>query len=287
MINLHGTILSDPRYYRQLRCRDTLISLYNCPLENKFEDIWSRYNYIVYVIEGRKIWHTAHGSYDLRTGSCVFVRKGAAVVEQFFDTAFCLVMFFVPDEFIIEVLKTKERLLPRGVEKSDPVMLVDPTPSVSAFFHSMMPYFESPQPPDAALLELKFREIILTMADNPRNGALLSYFSSLLNEPKSVDLQRVMEENYSYHLGLEQFAQLCNRSLSAFKRDFQKIYQTTPGKWILEKRLDKALHMLSHMDKTVQETAFETGFENPSHFSRVFRERFGYPPTAVKQKKQA
>ncbi|MGZ8540987.1 MAG: hypothetical protein ACXWV6_10100 [Chitinophagaceae bacterium] len=35
--------------------------------------MWSHHNYIVCVIEGRKIWHTANGSYDLRKGSCVFV----------------------------------------------------------------------------------------------------------------------------------------------------------------------------------------------------------------------
>ena len=37
------------------------------------------------------------------------------------------------------------------------------------------------------------------------------------------------------------------------------------------------------MDKTVSEAAFESGFENPSHFSRIFRERFGRAPGVVKQ----
>ena len=93
-----------------------------------------------------------------------------------------------------------------------------------------------------------------------------------------------MEENYCFNLKLEQFAQLCNRSLSAFKRDFQKLYNTTPGKWLLEKRLNHAMHLLTNNGRTVSEASYESGFENQSHFSRVFREHFGYPPASAKQK---
>lgn len=283
MFNLHGTILSNPGYFRQLRCRETLISLYNCPLENKFEDAWSHHNYIVYVIEGHKIWHTAHGSYDLRTGSCVLVRKGACIVEQFFDTAFCLVIFFLPDDFICDVLQKKQTPLYAPGRNFDPVMPVDNDASVQAFFNSMLPHFDATREPDQSLLELKFRELILTIADNPKNAELRAYFCSLLQEPQSVSLQRIMQENFCFNLKLEQFAQLCNRSLSAFKRDFQKVFDTTPGKWLTEKRLQQAMHLLTNMDKTVSETAFECGFENPSHFSRIFRERFGIAPASVKQ----
>jgi len=36
------------------------------------------------------------------------------------------------------------------------------------------------------------------------------------------------------------------------------------------------------MHKTVSEAAFESGFENPSHFSRQFKARFGMPPKSKK-----
>jgi AraC-like DNA-binding protein len=92
-----------------------------------------------------------------------------------------------------------------------------------------------------------------------------------------------MEENFSFNLKLEEFARLSMRSLSAFKRDFQQVYQTSPGKWLLGKRLNHALHLISNIGKTVSEAAFESGFESPSHFSRAFRQRFGSSPATVKQ----
>lgn len=107
-----------------------------------------------------------------------------------------------------------------------------------------------------------------------------------LQEPRSVTIQRVMEENYCLNLPLEDFARLCARSLSAFKRDFAKIYNTTPGKWLIEKRLDHALHLLTNTDKTVSEAAFDSGFENASHFSRVFRQRFGGSPMSIRRRQK-
>jgi transcriptional regulator GlxA family with amidase domain len=133
------------------------------------------------------------------------------------------------------------------------------------------------------LLKLKFRELFLTISDNPKNTELLSYFCSLLHAPQTVSLQRVMEDNYCFNLKLEEFAKLSNRSLSAYKRDFKKTFSTTPGKWLMEKRLNHAMHLLSNFNKTVADVSFETGFENPSHFSRAFRQYFGFSPVNVKQ----
>ena len=92
-----------------------------------------------------------------------------------------------------------------------------------------------------------------------------------------------MEDNYCFNLKLEQFAQLSNRSLSTFKRDFQKQYDVSPGKWLLEKRLNHAMNLLSNAGRTVGEACYESGFENPSHFSRAFRQHFGIAPASVKQ----
>jgi AraC-like DNA-binding protein len=147
----------------------------------------------------------------------------------------------------------------------------------------MSSYFSTAKEPDQSLLELKFKELILTIADNPNNAELLSYFFSLVHEPRPVALQRIMTDNYRYNLKLEQFASLSNRSLSSFKRDFQDIFHTTPGKWLLEKRLLHAMNLLSNMNKTISETAFESGFETPSHFSRSFKQRFGVAPSSIRQ----
>jgi AraC family transcriptional regulator, exoenzyme S synthesis regulatory protein ExsA len=286
MVNLYDSVLQHPNYYRQFNCSDSLITVFNCPLEarlmkSRFADLWSQYNYLFYVVDGRKIWHTAHKSYDIGKETCVFVRKGAWIFENFLDIGFCVVLFFIPDEFIRTTLKTRSRPLPGATGKFEPVMILDKSNALSAFFHSIESYFGEAHEPDRSLLELKFRELILTIADNPQNADLLSYFGSLMNEPQHVSLQRTMEENYCFNLTLEQYATLCNRSLSTFKRDFQKVFKTVPGKWLLEQRLNHAWRLLNDHHKTISEVTFESGFENVSHFSRSFKKRFGVTPSHV------
>lgn len=283
MFNIYEKIRNNPDFYRQLRCGDSLVTQFDCLLENKYQDAWSHFNYFAYIVEGRKIWHTAEGSYDLRAGDCAFVRKGAFISEQFFETTSCFIFFFMPDEFIREAIQAKTKPVTKAAKQFDPVISVAGNAIIQAFFQSMMPYFSSNSEPDQALLELKFKELVLTLADNPSNEELRSYFFLLLQQPRTMTLQQVMEDNFCFNLKLGEFARLSARSLSAFKRDFENIYQISPGKWLLEKRLNHALHLIANVGRTVSEAAFESGFESASHFSRAFRKRFGNSPATVKQ----
>ena len=285
--NLYDSILQHPKYYRQFNCNDALITAFSCPAEarlmkNKFSTLWTQYNYLFYVVEGRKIWHTSEGSYDIGEGSCVFIRKGAFVLEQFFDVGFCLVLFFIPDDFICQILGKKFNSAVDSLGHRQ-VMRLSTSETLAGFFLSMASYFSEAREPAKALLELKFKELILTIADNPANAELLSYFCSLVHEPRPVALQRLMTDNYKFNLKLEEFAKLSNRSLSAFKRDFQQVFKTTPGKWLLHKRLNYAKHLLSNTQTSIGDASFESGFESVSHFSRAFKEKFGFPPSAIRQ----
>ncbi len=287
MYNFFEKVKSQPYHFKQLSIDELLITQFNCPLENRFEDMWSHYNYFVYVLEGKKVWHTADGAHELFPGDCVLVQRGACIVEQFLDTAFCVVVFFVPDEFICDVLRSKASSLTKMKKPAAPVMRIKTDEKLTAFFQSMLPYFSKNQQPDKSLLELKFRELILNVASNPENKEILAYFCSLVHEPNNISLSRVMEDNFMYNLSLDEYARLSKRSLSGFKRDFQKIYKTTPGKWLAKKRLAHAKMLLTKSDKSVSEVAFESGFENLSHFSRAFRQQYGRPPAAYREQKAA
>ena len=287
MTNFIETVLRYPNYCRQLTCGQDLITVFNCPIEarlmkERFSDLWSHNNYIFYVVDGRKFWHTAHNTYDLQKGSCVFVQKGASIVEQFLDTGFCVIMFFIPDSFIYDTLKGKGVKLSKQ-EEYDSIIHLDANETLASFFISMSSYFAKTKDPDPQLLELKFRELILTIADEPKNSQLNGYFYSLLNDPQIAKLKRIMNDNYSFNLSLEQYATLCDRSLSAFKRDFTKAMHVSPGKWLMTKRLEHAKNLITNTGKSISEIAFESGFSNPSHFSKAFKERYGALPTSLRK----
>ncbi|MBX3253674.1 MAG: helix-turn-helix domain-containing protein [Chitinophagaceae bacterium] len=287
VFNFYEYIADTPGSCHRLSCGDSLFTVYSCPIRDRFSDLWSHNNYIVYVAEGRKIWHTSQGTYDLQPGSCVFVRRGAAIIEQFTETDFCFYLFFVSDEFICEVLKTKSTALPASGKKYHPVITIESSEAVHSFFKSMLPYFNARHIPDQSLLQLKFKELILILADNKDNKELLSYFCALLCTPQCVSLQTVMEDNFCFNLKLEDFARLSYRSLSAFKRDFMQVYNTPPGKWLMKKRLYHARNLLTIAGKSVSDAAFESGFESSAHFSRAFSKQFGIAPSSLKKQTPA
>jgi AraC-like DNA-binding protein len=87
-----------------------------------------------------------------------------------------------------------------------------------------------------------------------------------------------MTKNFQHDLQLEEFASLCGRSLSAFKRDFKNLYNQTPGKWLNEKRLEYAKALLLTTDMNVNEICYESGFRNSSHFNKTFKDKYEITP---------
>jgi AraC-like DNA-binding protein len=67
-------------------------------------------------------------------------------------------------------------------------------------------------------------------------------------------------------------------SLSTFKRRFARIYGTSPNKWLLEKRMQKAAQMLKQSECKVSEIYFELGYENLSSFIQSFKQVHGITP---------
>ena len=145
------------------------------------------------------------------------------------------------------------------------------------FFYSILPYFNQSSPPAEGLLELKFKELLFNIFLDPANAGLLAYANNLMHMNK-IPLWQIMEVNYMFNLSIAQFARMAHRSVSAFKKEFFEYYHTTPGKWLTQKRLEHARSLLETSKKTVSEVAFNSGFENLSHFSRIFKQKYGMSP---------
>lgn len=279
-------VRESPAFYKQLSVDDELITEYNCPIDTKMLSMWASQGYFVYVLEGKKVWHIPGHSFELNQGECLFVKKGAHIVEQFFDVRFCVVVFFLSDKFIADTIRDHKLMVNEKEigEPSLPIMPVDADDSLHAFFNSVVPYFLSQKETNKALLQLKFKELILNVIHNPRNHEIRNYFYSLVTDSFTESLRKILEDNFHYNLGLNEYAKMCGRSLSAFKRDFEEHFKTTPGRWLLERKLQQAQLLLDTSSKSVSEIAFESGFENASHFSRSFRQRYGKSPANYRQK---
>lgn len=102
-----------------------------------------------------------------------------------------------------------------------------------------------------------------------------------MNHSQKINLHEFMEKYFQDNLPLEQLAQAAGRSLSTFRRDFLKEFGTTPGKWLLNKRLDEAYKLITQKKLKPSSALLELGFESFSHFSRSFKARFGIQPSLL------
>ena len=60
------------------------------------------------------------------------------------------------------------------------------------------------------------------------------------NEPWKIDILDFLNKNYMYEFTMEDLAHYTGRSLATFKRDFKKISDLTPEKWLIRKLLEVA-----------------------------------------------
>lgn len=67
-----------------------------------------------------------------------------------------------------------------------------------------------------------------------------------------------------------------------FHRGFTKAFQQTPHAYLTELRLDRARKMIES-GSDVLRACVEVGFSSPSAFSRLFRARYGQPPSALRR----
>ncbi len=90
-------------------------------------------------------------------------------------------------------------------------------------------------------------------------------------------------ENLFNDVSVETLAELTNRSLTSFKKEFRRIFNMPPHRWIIEQRLNRAKIMLVATGRTVSEIGVECGFSNISHFIKLFKCRYKTTPASFRR----
>jgi transcriptional regulator GlxA family with amidase domain len=73
-------------------------------------------------------------------------------------------------------------------------------------------------------------------------------------------------------------------STRQLERLFGKFLNTSPKKYYMELRLEKAQNLLVQTDQSMTDIALACGFDNSGHFSRAYRTAYGYAPSAQRSK---
>ncbi|RYD80676.1 MAG: AraC family transcriptional regulator [Sphingobacteriales bacterium] len=157
-------------------------------------------------------------------------------------------------------------------------MALEPKKLLQTYIESITPYLDKGNEMSSMLMTLKVKEAILILLQtNPELKDILFDFT----EPGKIDLEAYMNEHYKFSVDISRFAYLTGRSLATFKRDFEKIYKTSPNRWIQQKRLADAHYLLKEKGWKTSDVYMEVGFKDFSHFSFAFKKAYGIAPSKL------
>lgn len=285
-MNIYELHKSNPDIFRQFSIKDALFLYYKCPQKDKIIQLHSSYIQFAFSISGGKIFHQGEFTYTINRNAGFLLRRAGFLQEMRDDTAgWELLAFYLQDSYLLSIFNEFRPHLPLANLPAAPQEMLIPihiSEYTRSCYMSLIPYFDQPPALPEMILEIKLKELLYNVFVDPRNRAILSYINSLA-DGCTTPIWETMENNYMYDLKLSEFAQLSNRSLSAFKRDFAAFYGTTPGKWLAEKRLERARIFIETTDNSIADIAFKNGFSNISHFSKVFKNRYGVSPAQYRK----
>ena len=235
-----------------------------------------------YVYSGEMVLDNGKEQIHVGKGECVFIPRDHHITlykKTCNGERYCGIFLNFTRQFLREMF---------GQFGKQPVSLSTPefatggavklprTAEIASLFASMTPYFDSGIQPSEELLQLKMVEGMYVLLNTNKN-LYASVFD--FTDPWKIDILNFLENNYMNDISIEEIANYTGRSLSTFKRDFKKCSTLSPREWLIHRRLEAAHELIQKGERKVSEICFDVGFKNLSHFSKIYKEKYGTPPT--------
>lgn len=260
-------------------CSDVVIASYftddrGCAHEN-------REHTLIYLCSGKLEIDDKGKKVVLQEGGCAFMRRDNRMWLQKYvekDRPYRSVVLKFSRPFLRDFYnKLEHKDIPEKAKRGKDSLYLLPyeRPDIRSLFESVLPYFDSGVKPTEEVLKLKMIEGLHVLLNTDNN-----LFASLFDfvEPWKIDILDYLNENYMYDLSLDEIASYTGRSLATFKRDFAKISDLSPRRWLIRRRLEAAHQLMLSGKRKVTDICYAVGFRNLSHFSKAYKKMYGFSP---------
>ncbi len=229
---------------------------------------------------GTKHVHFSEASVTVDKKQSLLIKNGNSLWSELLenDSVYICKLFFFSEKILLSFIQ-KYGIVPSNKSEDCPYFTIENDAYILGYLNSLSFVNSIEAPVKIELLHVKFEEILLYLIGKYGRG-FENYLLSLVTK-NSSPFKNSVESNVSSNLKLEEIAFLCNMSLSTFKRHFIKEYGVNPGKWLQDKRLDRAKKMMIDKGLSASEVYFEVGYTNLSNFSNAFKSKFGFSPRDI------
>lgn len=237
-------------------------------------------HFLGFQLSGETHAFHADGNTIITENTIVFVKKNQLIRTIKYPSKSGEYQFIsiTLDKEILQQYALENKIVIKNRYEGNQKLFFEPDDFLTSYFLSLTPYINRKKEATPKLANLKIREAIeLLLQSNLDFKQILFDFS----EPYKMDLEEFMNQNYMFNVPIASFAQLTGRSLSGFKRDFIKTFDTTPKQWLLAKRLDEAHYLIKQKKQKPTDFYLDLGFENLSHFYFSFKQKFGITTSEI------
>ncbi|CAA0182733.1 helix-turn-helix domain-containing protein [Tenacibaculum maritimum] len=237
-------------------------------------------NMFSFLPAGRKQLHFANASISVDKKQSLLLKKGNWLWTELmdFDTTYFCKLFFFSEKKLIDFLNKYTNNASPSKEET-PYFIIENDSYITSFLNSLSNITSLHSNLSASLLSIKFDEILLYLLN--KYGTIFELYLHTLISREISSFKSIIEKNTYSNLKLEEIAFLCNMSLSTFKRRFISEYNEAPGKWLKNKRLQRAKKMLESGNLKPSDIYLEMGYNNLSNFSTAFKKKFGVSPKNI------
>lgn len=237
-------------------------------------------NMFSFLQVGKKQVHFAGTSVAVNIDQSLLLKKGNWLWTELLESEaiyYCKLLFF--SEKILKEFLEKHSKHDEIVNDEMPYFIIRNDAYIISYLNSLTTISHAPAIFMENLLSVKFEELMLYLLQKYGRKFERYLHSLIINE--SSAFKKIVESKIHSNLKLEEIAFLCNMSLSTFKRHFIKSYQVSPGKWLQDKRLQKAKETLEQGNIKPSDIYVDFGYNNLSNFSIAFKNKFGISPSEV------
>ncbi|MEX6686658.1 AraC family transcriptional regulator [Danxiaibacter flavus] len=255
------------------------------PADNSFKggDVLQTMHCLELVISGNLHVRYNDELIKIEKDDIQFRKRGNYIIHPSID--YSAILFFMDDEFIRDFIKEIDIFSKETFTAELPPFVFKSSAFINHSIEESIGKIKRQEVFTPCIVKLTALQAMFHIFSNEPSRTFATYLRFLVSERK-IDLSYFMETNFSQNMSLEEMAKLTGRSLSTFKKEFSELYNDTPQKWLINRRLQHAHYLLKETNQPVTQIAYDCGFENNSHFSKAYRTKYGVAPTSSRAQLQ-
>jgi AraC-like DNA-binding protein len=241
-----------------------------------------RQNLFSFLLEGEKTVYYAGTMVNIQPGQFLLLAAGNCLMSEKITSSggnYRSILISFDNSVLADFFIREPNLLrtTAGGRSEDPILRFEQDGFLKNFISSLEYMLAGNQIISPNMQQLKLHELLLYLGEN-YPGTLQKLRGMSHGAADDILIRQAVTANIDHPVTVEELAFLCNASLSTFKRRFAKIYDTSPSKWLLEKRMQKAAELLKQGNRKPSEIYYDLGYENLSSFIQSFKQVHGITP---------